>query len=441
MFLLPRAVAVSPATAIPSAGLRPATVRAAASVRTVREADARPDLLLVCVAAYLLTAVGRVHQLFPVLEILRPAALTGAVAILLYLLDSHPLRRSRHLFGSTSRYLSAFVLWAVLSVPGSLFEGNSFDLVFNNLIKTAVMFFIIAGAVRGVRDVERLAGAYFLSVAVYAAVVIWRFGGGMDWRLGTLYYYDANDFATLAVTAMPLGLYFLHTARRPSAVLGAALGLAAVMIAFVWSGSRGGFIAFVSVAAFLVLRYRGISFRWRVCTIALTMLMLGAVASEQYWNQMRLILSDADYNRTEETGRLRIWSRGIGYMLEYPVLGVGPNNFPVAEGTLSPHAERQQLGIGVRWNAAHNTFIQVGAELGIPGLLLFAAMIATALGALRRSRGMTGDGGASHLRLALMASLIGFVVGSVFLSLAYSEMLYTLLALAVAFHKAAAASR
>jgi hypothetical protein len=34
-----------------------------------------------------------------------------------------------------------------------------------------------------------------------------------------------------------------------------------------------------------------------------------------------------------------------------------------------------------------------------------------------------------------MASLIGFVVGGFFLSLAYSEMLYVLVALAVGLHK------
>src|SRR5258708_33328068 len=100
---------------------------------------------------------------------------------------------------------------------------------------------------------------------------------------------------------------------------------------------------------------------------------------------MGTITSKDDYNHTSETGRMQIWSRGIGYMLANPLLGVGPNNFPAAEGTLSPLAERQQYGIGVRWNAAHNSFVQIGAELGLPGLTLFVAVIASAFAALRRS--------------------------------------------------------
>ena len=89
------------------------------------------------------------------------------------------------------------------------------------------------------------------------------------------------------------------------------------------------------------------------------MVVLLATASDQYWQQMGTITSEEDYNHTSETGRLQIWSRGIGYMLQNPLLGLGPANFPAAEGTLSPFAERQQWGIGVRWNAAHNAFLQV----------------------------------------------------------------------------------
>ena len=65
-------------------------------------------------------------------------------------------------------------------------------------------------------------------------------------------------------------------------------------------------------------------------------------ASDHYWRADGTITSDSDYNHTSETGRMQIWSRGIGYMLANPLLGVGPGNFPSAEGTLSPLAERQQ---------------------------------------------------------------------------------------------------
>ena len=159
---------------------------------------------------------------------------------------------------------------------------------------------------------------------------------------------------------------------------------------------------------------------------------------------MSTILSDADYNRNAESGRMQIWRRGVGYMLQHPILGVGPNNFQTAEGTLSPFAQRQQFGVGVRWNAAHNSFVQAGAELGLPGLVLFLAVIATAFRSLRRSGRRAGaavltDGRQRELTQALTASLIGFTVGAFFLSLAYSEMLYTLVALVVGLERVTAA--
>ena len=403
---------------------------------------AKWDLLLACIAGYILTSVGRVHELFPALQVLRPAMLTGVFAIGLYFVGRDALRGSGRLNDPTTKCLMAFLFWMMLSVPGSLVPGNSFDLVFASFVKTAIMYVVIAGSVRGVRDVERLAVVYLISATVYAGVVLARFdlGSGDTWRLGHLYYYDANDFATFAVSAMPFGLYLLHRGRRTLSRVFAAIALGMLTLAFVYTGSRGGFIALVAVGAFIVIRYRGIALRWRASATVLVAVVLLATASDQYWRQMSTILSDADYNRTEETGRLQIWQRGIGYMLEYPVFGVGPANFQAAEGMLSPHAERQQFGIGVRWNAAHNSFVQVGAELGIPGLLLFLAIITSTFCALRRAAqnlraSRRPQRTAAELTQALTASLIGFLVGAFFLSLAYSEMFFTLVSLAVALQK------
>ena len=258
-------------------------------------------------------------------------------------------------------------------------------------------------------------------------------GAGDGWRLGHLYYYDANDFAVLAVTAIPLGLYFIQFGRTRLARFAAALALGVLFLGFLRSGSRGGFIAFLAVIAFVVMRYRTIALRVRLLTTAVVVLAFLGFATDKYWDQMTTIGSDTDYNMTEESGRINIWRRGVGYMMDNPVFGVGPNNFQVAEGTLSPFAWRAQMGRGVRWNAAHNSYVQAGAELGVPGLLLFLAVIGSTLRTLRRTGRRQGEDG--RLSSALTASLVGFVVGAFFLSLAYSEMLYTLVALAIGLDK------
>jgi putative inorganic carbon (HCO3(-)) transporter len=406
------------------------------------------DPLLICVAGYVLTAVGRVHQLFPALEVLRPAILTGFFAIVLFVLDRQPERRLVSVFAPPAKWLVALLAWMILSVPGALVGGTSFAVVFDNFIKTVVMFFVIAASVRSGRDVERLVCAYFAGAVIYSAVVTTRFqlGSGDAWRLGRLYYYDANDFATFVVSAMPFGIYLLHAGRTFAVRVWAAAGLVLLTLGFVWSGSRGGFIALAAVGVFVVVRYGAIPMRWRLSATGLIFVVLAAAASDQYWQQMGTITSAHDYNRTEETGRMQIWGRGIGYMMSNPVFGVGPGNFQAAEGRLSPQAVRQQYGIGVRWNAAHNSFVQAGAELGLPGLILFTGVILSAFASLRRAGGLVQAGyqpGHDNVPLtpALTGSLLGFVVGAFFLSLAYSEMLYTLVAFATGLRKVAEWSR
>ena len=402
------------------------------------------DLLLICIAVYLATAVGRIHEVFPVLLYVKPTLLAAAMSIGLYLLQRSPRRRMRLVNSRTTMCLIGIVLWGALSVPAALNQGLAFQ-SWSDFARTIVMCFIVAASVRRAADVERLFLVYFGVTVVYTAVVLSRFqlGGGDTWRLGDLYTYDANDLATLIVIAMPLGLYFVIGQRRLLPRLLALGGLIVLAVGLIWSGSRGGFLAFLAVAAFVLVRMTTIPARSRIGGLVVILVVLLGTASDKYWTQMQTIVHyDQDYNVTSETGRVRIWKRGIGYMTDHPLLGVGIRNFPVAEGTISPQARLQERGIGVWWGAAHNTYVQVGAELGFPGLLLYLGVIGTAWLSLRRVsrrafRTHPHGGEVSRLAQSLMASLVGFAAGSFFLSLAYADMVYMLIALAVGLVKCA----
>jgi len=216
-----------------------------------------------------------------------------------------------------------------------------------------------------------------------------------------------------------------------------------LVLGIVRAGSRGGFLALTAVIAFVLVRYTVIPLRWRLLSTSLILVLFFATTSRQFWHEMDAVVSGTDYNLKEETGRLEVWRRGLHYIADNPIFGVGANNFGMAEGTLSEFASRQQYGIGVRWTAAHNSYLQVAVELGIPGLVLFLALIVSALKVLRRPRRVgraipPAAGERPQLAQALMASLIGFLVGAFFLSLGYSEMFYMLVALAVGLWKVTA---
>src|SRR4029077_19624287 len=263
------------------------------------------DLLLLCVAVHMMIAVGRIHQLFPVLLPLKPAIVTGVAAIIFYLMQQRGLRRLTALGGPTTTCVLLLLVWATLSIPGALYPRAAFELVTDRFIKTVVLYLLIVGAVRTVADVERLAFVYFLAAATYAAVILLTFDVGQgSWRLSHIYYYDANDFATFAVTALPLGLHFVLGQRKWLGRLVGAAGLMVLTMAFVWSGSRGGFLAIVAVAVCVLLRYSTIPGRWRLLGVGVITVVFLTTASEQYWTQMNTIFdSQGDYNRTEDEGR------------------------------------------------------------------------------------------------------------------------------------------
>ncbi len=418
--------------------------QATAGPQAATEPDRRWDFLLVCLAAYVLTAVGRIHQLFAWLEPLHLTLLFAGLALVLYAADGkrtrrlHPVLRDR-----TTRCVLALLLWTALSIPGALWPGGAFTELTDEFGKAAIMYVVLAGALRGFRDVERIAFTYMLAVGIYAAVVLSRYGvGESQWRLASLVYYDANDFATLAVIALPLAVYFMVRPGPAWRRLTSVVAAVSLVIAFVWAGSRGGFLALLAIGVFLLLRYRAVHPGWRVLATALIVVVFCATATDTFWDKMKTILHPKDdYNFTTEEGRVEVWKRGISYMLQRPVFGVGAGNFPTAEGTISP-AARETARRGVKWSVAHNSYVQTGAELGIPGLIFFLLLLMTAFRSLRavqraRLPLQPGERGPPQAQLAqvLTAALIGFAVGAFFLSLADRDLLYVLLALCAALRR------
>jgi O-antigen ligase len=109
--------------------------------------------------------------------------------------------------------------------------------------------------------------------------------------------------------------------------------------------------------------------------------------------------------------RLGMWDKAVRMLRDRPWSGWGPGSFALQQA-LYPHPEvpfRTQIDIA-RSGAtldenAHNTFLQLGAETGAPGLLLWCglyfAFVWTALRALRR--------GKPGFRQALLIGAVGAV--------------------------------
>jgi putative inorganic carbon (HCO3(-)) transporter len=278
------------------------------------------------------------------------------------------------------------------------------------LVITAVLADVVAREVP-VRAVLAAAvgGAAFAAVgALYSLVV-----DGEARATGPLE--DPNDLAYFLVVALPLlialpGRRFL----LPVGVILAA-GAAATF-------SRGGGLALAFAAAWLVAR-RGVSMRAVAVTVGgLAVIGLGAVVFAGPVLERALAEKTYIAATNVDTRELR-WQAAARMLADNPVLGVGPGGFRSEYPAASRNAE-----IDEQSPVAHNIYLEIGAELGLPGLACFLGAVALAFVATERVLRAHAD----RSMLAVQSSLIAALVASTFLSEQYYLPIWSLVAVAIA---------
>ena len=394
------------------------------------------------VALLLFAYVWRVQDAFPILGKLQLPLLGLGLAGILYITTRHPLRRAKQLRGPIVYLTAGLLALMLIGVPTSLWPGNSLTFALKTYVSNLLFMGVTAASVRSIRDLEWYAKVNLYGGLFYAMMVNVFFRVGADGRLGSLVYYDANDFALVMVVTVPFAVYIMKYGpggfRRAMGLL--ALGL--ITLAVVKSGSRGGFIGMIAVLLYILLRYRAIPSSTRLFVAVAGVLLAVLIGSDRYWEQMSTILHPtADYNWTDPQGRREVWKRGMTYVKNNPVLGLGVGAYPIAEGTVSDVGQaRASAGQGFKWSVAHNSFLETAAELGIPGLILFVGLFLVSFRILRRVRpGSIYGPGVSKQETALsqmlIGALFGFALSGIFVSAEYFSYLYFLLGLVIALDK------
>lgn len=401
------------------------------------------DLLRVSVVALIIISIGRVHHHVPGLSALRPGLIAVALGVAWVFHDPSLLRRGGALGTWPSKIVACLFVWSCLTAPFGLSFGGSAVYIVETYWKVIVFWILLTLAHQTVTDLSRTTWSFLAATAFLTYLAVFFFEKGEAEHVirltgDDMYMYDANDMALILNMAVPLALLSF----RASLGWGKALA-AGVIVAIVWAmavtGSRGGFVGFVAVAGALFLLMKDVHVAKRLASVALLAVILAAAAPRGYWQQMATIVDTEDnYNYEATNGRLQIWKRGVSYMAAMPVTGVGIDNFGRAEGTISEMARNYRPGQQLLFAAPHNTFIQAGAELGVPGLALLAVLIVGGpIGLLRLRRRIPASwasGSAEqrylyHATVFLPASWAGFAVTGMFVSFAYLTPLYILAAL------------
>lgn len=380
----------------------------------------------------LLIYLWRIQDIIRILGQGQFPKLVALAALGLFLMNGHANRMMVWIKTPIMSVVAFILVWMVASVPLGVYKSYSLGFIYGEHAKVLVLTVILLASIRSLADVERLAFANMLGATGYCAMILLVFGASDGGRLGGLIYYDSNDLSMMIVCTLPFAVYFLRPNARPWQRLAALACLPIFVMAIVACGSRGGFLGLVCVAGFLVFGFRAIPARVRIGTTVAAAVLLGSVGTAQYWDRLDTLFDIAnDYNMTDEIGRVEIWKRGMGYMASNPLTGVGVNAFPIAEGMISDLASRQSEGIGLKWSAAHSSFVQIAAELGVPGIIAFLLLIWRLYSTARRISSSTARQGpiADDERAfaqAFIGTLIGYVVCGALLSQAYSAYLYAL---------------
>ncbi len=408
-------------------------VRTGAAKARVRS-PSRADMLCLAVGLVGFVSVWRFNLIFlKQVSFLRLGIVTLGLGIAAWLFSQNRLHRWQAIEGlKATRLVLGILVIGALGVPLGAYPGKALEFLRVDYLSLVLYFLLTVASIRSRADLERLMFLHVVGAAIYSVNAL-KTAVGADGRLSHLTVYDANDFGFMLVCTLPLAVYFLRTNAKPLIRLLVGLAVVVFVVQLVRTGSRGAFLGLIGVSGYLLFWFKGIPVRVRAAAVAIGLITIAAAGTDRYWEMMSTIANPSeDYNMTEKGGRVEIWKRGLGYMLRYPIAGVGFDNFGVAEGQSDLNRARAAEGRGWVQNASHNSFIQMGSEGGLIGLGLFLVLLVWSFQACSwRPPADRPPMGRDEQALgrALAGSLVGYCIAGFFVSQAYSTFLYSILGL------------
>lgn len=321
-----------------------------------------------------------------------------------------------------------FCLAGLLSIPLAMNPSVAWHEFSSTFIRCIIMFIVIVNAVR---TRARLKGLVFLALlaAVWVSVIAindarlglatvegYRVGGR-----GVGIFGGSNELALYLVTILPISIALVFISRGTLRKLLYVAGTVLMMVAIVLSYSRGAFIGLAAVLIFLAMKFG----RRNRLGIGIGILVIGTgflvFAPGNYGGRLlSIFFPSLDPGGSADARRGELL-RSLYVALRHSVLGIGMGNY--------------QPIMSLRGQATHNAYTQVAAEMGLAALACYLMFMVTPLRKLGQIVRETLDArDHSHfyyMAVGLQAGLIGYLVSSFFLSVAYNWYVYYLVGYAV----------
>jgi O-antigen ligase len=311
--------------------------------------------------------------------------------------------------------LLAYWFWASLSAGLAADQAVAWKYV-EELTKVVLPFIVGITTINSVPRLKLLAWVIVLSHGYVAFEMNLSYLQGFN-RIQEVGFagLDNNCFAIAMVASTGMAFFLgLHAEKwwlKGAAMLSGLLAAHSVLLSF----SRGGMIAliFTAVVTFWLIPKRPIYYVAFAIALAVGFRLAGPEVRERFKSSFAQ-QQERDYSAES---RLQLWTDCCDVMAKNPLVGVGPANWPLI-------APRYGWPLG---KEAHTLWLQLGAELGIPGLfflVMFYGLTVIRLWPLARESGPVLDPTLRYLSQAVIASICGFAVAAQFVSLSGLEAPY-----------------
>jgi len=328
-------------------------------------------------------------------------------------------REARILASPQSRL---FVVFFVGSIVAAFLSGSP-GIVNPRYLAFLLFLPFILVAVRTHDDLRRVIYALALSLLVvfpYALRQMFRF----DSRFGTGLY-ESNYLGANLILVIPLAFVIAsqqtNQLKRWFWIAGASL----LVLGLVLTSSRGALLGLLVGGVIFAYRRRGVLGVLGLLG-AVVLLALPTEIGERALATLRDNPDDLPPGlEASNRAHVALFWAGLRMIADHPWTGVGPFNFKAYSTDYS--------GLG-RGYIGHNSYLELGAEHGLPLLIVFLALLVLTFGVLRRATALGGSREAIELAgwsEAMITGLIGFLIAGFFISAQYEKLFWVVVFLSI----------
>lgn len=360
----------------------------------------------------------RPEDFIPGLDLIPIGKIAGGIALvaLIFVAPGSP----RHKLTIELKVLLLLLAQMILCIPFAAWRYGAYDTVINKFSKGVIVAILIYMVATSVGEVRRLLAIQAGTIALVTTVSLFvhrtQYGRLMGIQRGILE--NSNDLAINIAINFPLCVAFLFAAKKPMAKLFWAVGLIFMLGGVIATYSRSGLLAMIVTVAICIWEF---GIRGKRTIVLVTAAFAGVIAvgvvlaTPHYLQRIESLVrgnTEGSGDRGSLEAREALLKDSLMIMVRHPLLGIGPGNFASYTQT---------------WRVAHNTYTELGAETGMPGLFLFVLLVVLTLRKIKRVRKLPGYQTSEDIRLwtsALWAAMAAYIAGAIFASTEYNLFPY-----------------